>query len=238
MTTAAPKPRLSGFCNPTLPRTDAYDPHQRCHGCDCRAPRCPCNPETVMTEITPDPDLAAAARAAAARGEQGRVDALPVTDENPMTPEDHVDWLGATAELLDEALAGYSPEDWTDAVRLLHALRKPIETLRRIDSNLSTWVYLHGEHGLHQQIEGIPGRVNVTRGRSKEKWAGKEAATAYVEAQITAIEGELPDPLQVVEWVTDVASIGYCRKGKLREAGLDVDDFYESLPGTISVSIG
>ena len=38
------KPRVSGFCNPTLPRTTLYDPHQRCRGCDCTADNCPCNP--------------------------------------------------------------------------------------------------------------------------------------------------------------------------------------------------
>lgn len=31
----AVKRRISGFCNPTLPRTEAYDPHPRCAGCDC-----------------------------------------------------------------------------------------------------------------------------------------------------------------------------------------------------------
>jgi hypothetical protein len=34
-TKAEPKPFRSGFCNRTLPRTPTYDPHQRCHGCDC-----------------------------------------------------------------------------------------------------------------------------------------------------------------------------------------------------------
>lgn len=38
----ARKPMTSGFWNPTLPRTRAYDPHQNCRGCDCTAPHCPC----------------------------------------------------------------------------------------------------------------------------------------------------------------------------------------------------
>jgi hypothetical protein len=37
---AATKPFLSGFCNPSLPRTAQYDPHHRCSGCDCPANGC------------------------------------------------------------------------------------------------------------------------------------------------------------------------------------------------------
>lgn len=36
--------RLSGFCNPTLPRSEEYDPHTRCNtdDCECDADACPC----------------------------------------------------------------------------------------------------------------------------------------------------------------------------------------------------
>lgn len=223
--TTPAKPRLSGFCNPTLPRTDAYDPHQRCTGCDCRAPRCPCNPETTMpTDTTPEPGSVAA---------QAYAEEPP-----PMTPEEEVEWIRATAELLDEALAAYAPGDWRDAARLLYALREPLTRLRRIDADLSRWLYLHGEHGLHQHIDGIKGSVNITRGRAKERWETDAAVKDYIDQKMDALEGEIPDPEVVLSWVAEVASIGYIRKTPLRAAGLDVDDYYTSEPGTISVSIG
>lgn len=50
-TKPAPKPRTSGFCNPTLPRTELYDPHQRCHGCDCTAEGCPCAATVSLLQL-------------------------------------------------------------------------------------------------------------------------------------------------------------------------------------------
>ena len=98
MSKPAVKVRLSGFCNPTLPRTEAYDPHQRCRGCDCAAPACPCNPEEtpVTAPLTdaekavlysplqglaaslcgPEPVYAAVERIIAARVAQARAAAL------------------------------------------------------------------------------------------------------------------------------------------------------------------
>lgn len=44
------KPWISGFCNRTLPRTPAYDPHERCRGCDCA-----CHTPTPEPEEIPVP---------------------------------------------------------------------------------------------------------------------------------------------------------------------------------------
>lgn len=50
---AEPKPYVSGFCNITLPRTAAYDPHQNCGGCDCMADGCPCKMVNLRKRIGP-----------------------------------------------------------------------------------------------------------------------------------------------------------------------------------------
>lgn len=160
--------------------------------------------------------------------------------EDDPTPEERVDAAQRAADALDEALAGYGPEDWTDAARLLYRLRKVTATLSRLDASLVTWLYLHGEHGLHQQVEGIPGAVNITRGRAKERWEAEAAVRDYVEAQIVARDGEAPDPLEVVEWVLAVVPATpstSLRKTPLRDAGLDVQDYYTSEPGSLSVGL-
>lgn len=50
---------ISGFCNPTLPRTGnpgGYDPHLRCRGCDCAAKGCPCRSTSrdAIPTMTPE----------------------------------------------------------------------------------------------------------------------------------------------------------------------------------------
>lgn len=167
---------------------------------------------------------------------------LPPEPEQPVepeTPEDAVAAARAAGKALSSALAGYEPEDWRDAVRLLHALRAAVEVLRVSDASLVRWLYLHGEHGQHQLLDGV-GAFSITRGRSKERWQVAPAAQDYVEAQIIARDGEVPDPRQVVEWVLEVLPSGESvsvKKTPLRKAGLDVDDYYTSEPGSLQVGL-
>ena len=232
----ATRPRLSGFCNPTLPRTDKYDPHQKCHGCDCRAPGCPCNPdppqEDPVTALDPGDFAYADEQAHAAGAHDDAEDA-----SEPGTPEDAVAWARSAADALNTALKGYSPEDWTDAARLLYALRKVTGTLHALDAGLVQWLYLHGEHGIHLRVDGIPGDLSITRGRAKERWEGEAAVRDYVGARIRALGGEVPDPEQVIEWVLEVVPAAKCRVTPLRTVGLDVEDYRTSEPGNLQVGL-
>lgn len=161
-------------------------------------------------------------------------------DPFPSEPGPYVENAATAAAGLSRVLGGYSPEDWRDAVRLLREVRRVKETIARADDTLSRWLYLHGEHGIHLRVDGIPGDVGITRGRSKERWAAPEAVRDYVEAQIVANDGEVPDPLQVVAWVLDVLPSGTstsCKKTALRNAGLDVEDYLTSEPGSIRVDL-
>lgn len=152
------------------------------------------------------------------------------------TPEDAVALVRDLAENLDTLLSGYEPEDWRDAVRVLHSLRRGIERLKVVDANLVRWLYLHGEHGQHQSLDGV-GPFSITRGRAKERWDVQGAAREYVETMIRRNDGEMPDPLQVLSWVLEVVSSSACRKTPIRALGLDVEDFYSSEPGTIQVGL-
>lgn len=158
----------------------------------------------------------------------------------PGTPQDAVAWLRSAADALDKALLGYEEEDWRDAVRLLLDLRKVTTTLGQADASIVRWLYLHGEHGHHLVIDGVPGNVSIGRGRSKERWQVAEAAQDYVEQRIIQNDGEAPDPRQVVAWVLEVLPSGESakvRKTPLRDAGLEVADYYHSEPGSLTVGL-
>lgn len=261
-TPAPRKPRTSGFCNPTLPRTPAYDPHQRCPGCDCRATNCPCNPDPpqedpVLRSEIPDPSEtpspAAGPRGCDCHhptrgcGFTGQVVVASNQGENPAhdpgdaaSPEDCVAAVLAAAGRLNEALLAYAPEHWHDAARLLDRLRTATARLGALDASLVQWLYLHGEHGLHQQVDGIAGPVNITRGRSKERWAAPEAISEYVDRKIIANGSEVPDPSEVMAWVLEVlpaTQSSSLRKTPLRDAGIDLEDFYWSEPGSLQVGL-
>lgn len=157
-------------------------------------------------------------------------------DPDAGTPEHAVGMVRDVAEALDVVMAGYEPDDWRDAVRLLHALRRGIERLRTVDAHLVRWLYFHGEHGQHQTLDGV-GPFSITRTRAKERWDVQGTARDYVEAKIGETGGEMPDPLQVVSWVLEVVSSSACRKTAVRAAHLDVEDYYSSEPGNPQVSL-
>lgn len=156
------------------------------------------------------------------------------------TPEDAVAWLRSAAAALDTALAGYGPKEWRDALRLLADLRKVTDRLGKMDDTLVRWLYLHGEHGQHQHIDGIAGEFGIGRRREKERWDGEAGVRDYVAACIEGIGGEYPDPEQVVEWVLEVVpslTSGGLRKTPLREKGMDPADYCTSEPGSLYVSL-
>jgi hypothetical protein len=235
-TPAIPKPQISGFCNITLPRTLAYDPHQRCPGCDCTAPGCPCNPDPPQeTTVTDQPETGSPDTETAPEPPETETPA-----PEPGSPEDAVAQLRSAAALLNTSMAGYQATHWHDAARLLDSLRKVTALLGMMDATLVQWLYLHGEHGLHQQVPGIAGAVNITRGRSKERWAAPEAVREYVDRKMGELEGEIPDPEVVVGWVLEVLPAGQStslRKTPLRAAGIDLEDYYWSEPGTLQVGL-
>lgn len=164
------------------------------------------------------------------------------TEPEPVdvTPEEAVARLQAAAHVLDVALLGYTTNDWESAVRLLRDLRRALRRAAQVDANLVTWLYLHGEHGKHLQVDGVSGTVAIGRGRSKVRWEGPDAVRDYVAARITANDGEMPDPDTVIDWVLEVVPATpstELRKTPLREAGLDPEDYSQSEPGTVSVSV-
>lgn len=214
-TKAPPKPFISGFCNPTLPRTAAYDPHQKCSGCTCQASGCPCNPDAVGPPAA-DPQAVLA----------------------DVSLDQVVDMLAAVAEHADTAAmgAGVTSLGWEDAVRLLDRLRGAGDHLRVVEAALITHVYVTGEHG-KAEVAGI-GQVEIHRSRDRKDWDERGVARAVIDQRMEQLaDGEFPDPWDVAEWLLEVYGVQYCRVTALRALGLEPKAFCTDVPGKPSVTL-
>lgn len=154
-------------------------------------------------------------------------------------PEDAVAWLRSAADALNTATKGYDPSDWRDALRLLHSLRVVTARISQVDANLARWLYLHGEHGQHQTLDGIPGPFYIGRGRDSERWESAAAVQEYVDRKVQQHEGEFT-PESVVEWVLEIlpaTASTALRKTAIKAAGMELDLYYTSEPGRIRIDL-
>lgn len=149
-----------------------------------------------------------------------------------------VELVQAAVDRLSVAMAGGAvtqlPAD--EAVRVLAALRAATDDARALDTSLVNHIYLRAEHG-KKVVDGV-GEVWVSRTRSGDRWDERGALHAVVAKKMEARGGEVPDdPMEVLEWVLEVAGIGYLRKTALRTLGVPVDAYYDSVPGHPQVSL-
>jgi hypothetical protein len=86
-----------------------------------------------------------------------------------------------------------------------------------------------------QHIEGV-GTVRPYRS-SNTKWDDGEVVEALVEKRMAATGGEIPDPMTVVGWLLDAGKVDYWRTGKLKELGLEPDDYRHTTYGTVRLGI-
>ena len=145
---------------------------------------------------------------------------------------EQVDDLAEAADALNAAAVTMGTYDPVELIRTLATLRYAIRELQTIDAGLVRDIYLRAEHG-DLDVPGL-GRVSVKRSRDRTKWEAREAVFAYVDAQMTAREGELPDPTDIADWVMDVlpaTASTECKVTALRKVGLDPKAFCEDLPG-------
>lgn len=166
-------------------------------------------------------------------------DTIPNPTETEGIPQDAVAWARSAADALNTAMKGYDPKDWRDALRLLYDLRRVTTALGQIDANLARWLYLHGEHGHHQTLDGIPGPFYIGRGRDSERWEAPAAVQEYVDRKVEATQGEFT-PESVVEWVLEILPATpstSLRKTAIKAAGMDLDLYYSSEPGRIRIDL-
>lgn len=146
--------------------------------------------------------------------------------------------LGARVEEAAEVATRLSEETMTDALAamevpdllmVLRDLRRCIEDLRKIDAGIVRHLYLTAEHGDHD-YPGI-GRVGIRRGRDRKAWRHHDVAADVLDAHLTRLQGEIPEPEQVVGWLMEAMNPAYWRVTTLRGLGLAPDEYAESLPG-------
>lgn len=106
------KPFISGFCNPTLPRTDEYDPHSQCRGCACEADDCHLSPRaSVYDELLAG---VLALRAQADRLNEATVAANCTRWEEAVQVLHHLRLARATAQVTEEALTKWIATAWRE----------------------------------------------------------------------------------------------------------------------------
>lgn len=142
----------------------------------------------------------------------------------------------AAAQELDQDAHGTIPAlPWKTALDALATLREATRILGTIDASLVRHLYLTAPHG-QTEIEGH-GVIEVRRTQNRTKWDDRSGVHAYVSHKIdeTQKDGEFPPPWDVVDWVLEVAGVGYLRTTALRAAHLTPSDFCREEPGTPTV---
>lgn len=144
----------------------------------------------------------------------------------------------AAGALNTAALGQIDATDWQDAIRYLLALRDATDHIGVVAASLTKHTYLVADHG-DQDVEGV-GRVKIIRARDRKQWEPREAVFAYLDARMMALEGEVPDPTVVADWVMDVlpaTASTSCKVSGLKAVGLDPKAFCEDTPGPIRVEL-
>lgn len=148
-----------------------------------------------------------------------------------------VEALAKAGELLNIVAKGAIENlAWDDALDLLHTIRTTLtEHVNPIDASLTRHIYLTGPHG-DVEVDGI-GVVGIRRNNDRKSWDERSALFAMLDSRMAARGGEQPDPAEVIEWVLEVAGIQYLRVNALKAVGLRADDYCETTPGKVAVSL-
>jgi hypothetical protein len=127
--------------------------------------------------------------------------------------------------------------DWDDAVRVAHELKMAKAALAAAEEFVAkhagaVWPTPWKEE---QTVDGI-GRANPYRNRNTN-WDNDDVVKEVVDRRMAALEGEIPDPRDVVRWITEVAHIDYFRIGKLRDLDIDPNEYRHTVYGTVRLGI-
>lgn len=145
----------------------------------------------------------------------------------------HVLDLRVAADDLNEALVDFD-DDWQHAVLMLHSLRLARQTLQVCEAAIEKAITSSAPRE-PQEIPGV-GTMQVRKGSTRKAWDHDGLAKAVISTRLAAT-GEVPDPFEVRDWITEAASFSYWRVGILRELGIDASDYCESTPGRATVQI-
>lgn len=154
----------------------------------------------------------------------------------PLTLADTVHVFAQAAGDLHRISDRSEDYDHEEALLILRTLRAAIRRAQTLDALLVKHLWDHGQRGT-QLLDGI-GEVRVHRRDARVKWDERGTAEAIVSRKMEERGGETPDdPMEVVTWLLEAASIGYYRLGSLRAMHIDPDDYRHREKGTIAVDL-
>lgn len=241
---------LSGFCS-------GGTAHDRCsgvytHPCGCTVScRCaepghpddrphPCQETTV---VLPDPFTVPSDQVAVAQNPPSS----EVENRQPDKPWRTGTGAGAAPlEVMVRAFAmaagdlhlhddRYEDYDETAVLALLGILRASVKRAGELDALLVTHLHEHGTWG-RRIVDGL-GEVRTYRRPKSVRWDERGTAEAVIEYHMEQTGGEQPDPMTVVAWLLEAASIDYYRTTALQAMGIDPEEFRHKEKGTRAVDV-
>lgn len=253
-------PWRSGFCGDDMPPEShrRCDEHPRSDGVPCICPH-----HHEEEPVLPDPFTVPQPDKVVDTPTTQEGPGLDVPAGQPATPEGHSeDWhqhradppwttgTGLPPIPLASAITVFAqaagdlhrisddPDEYDPdaALVLLRVLRAAVRRAGMMDALIVKHLYDHGPRG-ERIVDGV-GRAFVHRRDAKVKWDERGTASAVVDAKMAERGYEVPDdPMEVVTWLLEAASVGYYRVTALKAMGIDPDDFRHREKGTIAVDI-
>lgn len=148
--------------------------------------------------------------------------------------------LGTAINEFDRHVAQFSDAmTWEQAALLLRRAREQRDFLNDAIGAIEARVIVgRREEGAFGDIpvEGV-GVVSIHRPKNRKAWDHDALAGHVLDAHLLRLEGDIPDPWTVREWLMGAAHIDYWRVGELADLGIDVDEFCTSTPGRPTVTI-
>lgn len=158
------------------------------------------------------------------------------------------DQAWAAAELLNAALIDFTTQVDTlnrraadlDAIHVqekaysLKLLREQFTILRQIEAGLERSIAADFKGNGWRDPHELPGVgiVEVRRSTERRAWQHDRVRSDWLNAYLTTLEGEIPDPAEIRDAFLKVASVSQYKVTGLRQLGLDAENYCESSPGT------
>ncbi len=112
--------------------------------------------------------------------------------------------------------------DFDQAVALLDRLRTLRDAIKVSEDHVAKVAWeLRGDRYGGNVVHPELGSLDLRYGSRKTRWDDEATVERVIAARMEEVGGEVTDPAVVVGWITEAASIGYWRKGVLKDHGID-----------------
>jgi hypothetical protein len=154
-----------------------------------------------------------------------------------------VERLAVEVEELDKHAPKFFAESLPDIASPLELLAK-VRAIRQKLHAVEQYIEREAAQRMGQKrVEWQQGFAVRRQTAERTEWLHEDLATAVLTAAVVDENGELPSEeanvlaCKVKQAMVDCAGFSYWRVGKLREYGIDVDDFRKRTPGRYVVEV-